>query len=240
MLTLEKNAKGQDISLRLRDRERMVSRSFLIALAIAGALHLFGALIFHIQPFRIGHEMKIFPPAVVDSDISFEQLDGGIVTDLEGNPKKQRYFLMPPLAKPALPEVPAPPRTILINETPFFADSSNPFLSIESENRPSPFTEKSIQFLTPLQINLAGGLTELDLITKLPPSIETDAAVNHYAARFNVRVNRGEIFWIRPEGEFGNTALKEEAKEVLENLRFKSDPRILSGIVEIILTKEAV
>src|SRR3984885_13435148 len=70
MLKLEKIAKTMEISITLRHRDSFFSPALMTAFAIAIALHLVAGILFEVRPFKIKGSQIVFPPALVDVDIS--------------------------------------------------------------------------------------------------------------------------------------------------------------------------
>lgn len=235
MLKLEKVAKTLEISITLRKRERLFNRALLQAFAFAAALHLVGLLLFHVSPFKITGNQGLIPPIVVDADISLGP-EAAVIAQIESEDTVPRAIREPKGSSFTFPDVPFTDPNVLPLSTPGKRPSDkNPLVPLEKEILTDALLETKRNH-APIELHISGPLAQapLNTLSLGRPSIHLQEP---YRAMYDVRLDEttGSIFWLKPLHTPVNSALDQQAEQILRELRFaEGSPSISeSGMVEI-------
>lgn len=104
MLQLEKISKTREVNISLRNKTPLLNSTFLQALAIAIAFHLVGAFVFQIKPFFVSKVDMIFPPVIVNTDLSI--FDRTAVAQVKKDERGKNFPLEPQYSQIEFPEMP--------------------------------------------------------------------------------------------------------------------------------------
>lgn len=240
MLHLEK--KRKDISVCLRDRQKLFSRTFLYALGFALSIHLLAALIFHIHPFII-LENTLFAPTVVEADLRFvEEPEGSILAYMEKEEHPSRYFLEPTPSDIQIPQLEFKSEKqyeYLIEPNVFV----NPFESIEEDLFAFLDIDRPPMSVPAIQVKLCGELQEkvlsnfnLEAVSRLKIDFQSTRS---FRANYHVRVDgsTGKIFWYMPASPLEESAQRVSEK-IFQQISFKPDPAlfVFAGEIEVVIT----
>lgn len=250
MLKLERKSKRSEVSVSIKDCGRLLTPSFLYALGIAFAIHLFGVILFQISPFKIGHVETIFPPIQVNVDY-LPLIDSGVLAELENEPS-----VMPPIPEPKMstPKIYGmlliepkkyivnPKITNVLNFHSNKLEAWNDYSDIISLE--APFPEKT----KPLTIHLFGQLTEKEYTLgnfdpkESLPKITQDLGYKKVAVSYRVKIEdrEGKIFWYQQITSPEKKKTGKFAEKVLMAMQFEkiADGFISEGEVEIEFLEE--
>lgn len=245
MLKLEKVSKSMEISISLRDEERFFNRPFLKALALALLIHLAAAMLFQIRPFTILGSQMLFPPAQVDTDISYTS-DGGVFANLDHEEVVSFPIGEPKETFPKFPPVPDDMEWMLSSLSLFpIASTQNPFKFLESRWLEPDVISWAKQKIggNPIQVFPSKQLAERMVINE---GIEPFDPRQTYSILFDVQVDdrTGTVCWYeikKIEGSI-DRELNLEAENILRRMRFNSLEHsfITSGEIEIRFIEESV
>lgn len=246
MLKLEKIAKTLEISITLRQRERIWSKAFVQALIIAIGLHIFAGLLFNVRLAKIMGSQTVFAPILVESDLSTLP-DNSVIAQLDTDEVLPRHIKEPKGSKPALPSIPVKPgfgKDMHLNRT---CDSDcDTFQALEAKmynlefSLSLPSTGSSTK---PVIIQTSGRLDHENLVTEgwenMDLSPLSTLANRSYRKTYNVRIENktGCAFWFEPDCPGANdSSLDSLAENILKNMRFetKENAFVTAGTIEII------
>ena len=235
MLKLEKIAKSLEISIFLKKRDSFFSASLLKAFGIAIALHLFAGLVFTVSPFRIIGSQSIFPPVLVDTELT-TIAENVVVAQVDTEEISPRYIKEPRQAALHMPPLPTT-RTL---EHPAIAVQSpecNALQCAITERELSPLDIVSLQQnkvkKQPIEIVMSGDLAERSIVES---GLTTAQSAYFSPTRlvFSVQVDdrSGTIFWYEPHFYAENMVIGEK---ILKDLRFQmiADSFVTVGEIEI-------
>jgi hypothetical protein len=241
MLKLEKVKKTAEISLILRPREGLFNLLFLKALSIALGLHLIAGSFFHIRHYQLIENPLVFPPVVVDADLTLSNVD--VRADLESEELFSHFYWEPPETKPTLPLIPVTNRYIkpdfiqkefalsahLMNR---LSGEAPAFEQVWFTGPESKKTMPSIELSGPLhqKILLDNGLNHVDVKNDLSEDIKIV---------YEVRLDTfsGTLFWFKPISAIPSNALKSYLEKILNTIQFEPESigSIVSGEIAIAL-----
>jgi hypothetical protein len=254
MLKLERIAKTRELSILVRAKTTLFTKTFLFALAYAIFIHVLGLFIFQIAPFKINYQQSTFPPVSVATEIPIHQ---GVYTTNELLEKENPIaaYLLAPV--PERPTLPIASQALPQRNMEYIKQSSplnNPFLALENQLEPEHVGKIKAP---PVSVILSGAIAELEF--KLDEKNVKKAYENEdkmkltglstssiFRFHFNVQVEQdhGQIFWWEMTkgeggnavGGTGNTSMQEQAIKILMGLQFTPKPEqvILPGEVEIV------
>lgn len=236
MLRLVK-ARGKEIHVKLRNREKWFSPLLVRAFVIASLFHLLALALFRIHSMFNTQEYFL-PPSIVETD-------GGPIDDVVAymeEPGKKRYFFAPAPSRLTLPEMPSPQFVREVESIKAGDLSHNPFVHIETGydfiNFDPPITSPK-----GIQIHVSGELARVPLLE--PAHVLVDKLskelkpVSNSKIVYTVQVESrtGKIFWYMPEKR---TAVKEAQQfgdKIVSLIRFKPNRNafVYTGAIEIIL-----
>jgi hypothetical protein len=242
MLKLKKSAKSRELSIILRDKPSLLTKTFFFALGYALFIHFSAFFLFHISPFKIGYEESIFPPVIVATDFPFLGTFDNVSIHLADEEAIPSYIIAP---EPSLPE----PFALIDHASstqggtlfdPFFSIEDNVGIQHSDTLFTSPTPKKAVA------IALSGGLAERILLDQknIDEDLKTIAADQQRSMLpqrfdFSVQLERstGKIFWWEEIGidHSSDRRLYLLAVELLKSLQFNVDPRdfVDLGDVEI-------
>ncbi|MCP5507847.1 MAG: hypothetical protein H7A37_06065 [Chlamydiales bacterium] len=232
MLKLEKTKKHRDVAVRIRKRDRFLTRGFLISLAVTLLLHVSAAYIFHISLFNLPGSENPLPPITVTT--AADDSDAIHVAGSNERLQANTFGLEPqrsPLVLPsALPEKNA---DSLLSAATSYRFSS--FLPPELP-RPDP-----IMLTVPsAEVTFYGPLADLPITsdgTENFEEIATTAPVRYERLTFEVQMDPGSgtFFWVRPLSRTTSRYREQLAQQILKKVRFKKNafPAITTGYAEV-------
>ncbi len=243
MLKLERIDNTQKIAIRIQHKERFLNRIFLIALAVALALHLLPLTLFTVTPFRLNYIHQDLPPATVSAHT--ENNDTLVNTSAE-----EMDLSIKNLGLIALPETP-----LLIQER-FSTLKPEIQLTKETFSSLDPFQQEyfattplsSIQLPTtysPLTIDVSGPLATYSLILtdqlkkQLEPRvIEGNALQEKVVFAVQYEGTTESLFWYEPLELSKNKKINALAEKLIPLLKFQNAPHELftSGEVTLYFT----
>ncbi len=248
MLKLEKVAKTRELSVILRDKPALMSRSFLVALCYALFCHLFALLLFQISPFKISYEASIISPVLVASEF-FSDPHQQISVHYDENSIVPDYLIVPRMMPSKLPAVLRQSDLVSKDIIKPEIASKSAFVALEDRieiqpmiNILSPKTKNS-----PFHAKASGIIAERDVIINQEQSrgkIERFALLNpstklnsSYNLTFSVMVeqSQGEIIWWEAQNENNDPKIYWLMISLLENLGFEkgSHQTIEKGKIEL-------
>ena len=239
MLRLEKTTASGPAHVTAREHARLLTPTFLQALALAFCLHLFGFLLFHVQPFRINQTNTLFPPVQVNIEIALP--DSAIFADLEMENLRQAIVPEPAWPEPLIPRLslnsPDHNDVFAIErpfpKTPITIDSQEELISEWVSLEPTvPSIPK-----TP-RVNLYGPLAGRTLLPgTLPPPAFPSRKETTERLVYAVKVDdhTGKVFWSVPDV---GGKLNEQAETILNNLRFEplAGGFVTEGQIEFVIS----
>lgn len=231
MLKLERNTRNGMINIIIRDKEYLFTSSFLIALAIAIGIHFILILLFHVVPFKMSWNDKIFTPTQVESDAILGDSAVAIF-----NPSLQTLRGLPPLppSRPTLLRNPkflaAHPITYTLKEHP----SDYKFIQIEQpiyQPEFNPIVYHELQ--KPLKINISGILGQFEPISTIVDNLSMPQFTFKDGSQrviFSVLVEgkNGKIFWFETIERAPDVAMNRYAEKILREMKFPSDPNLMT------------
>lgn len=240
MLKLEKSPKTHEITLSIREPNRFFTKTLLIALGWALALHLGGYLFIQIQPFKLLPSFT-FPPVNVETTTPFDQLSLQI--------KSEEAFLdsIPP---PPMPQAvfPLAPDTFLLDEESalggYYKNLSSSFLfdSLERTALPIlPPVSMPIEY-TPLQIHVSGNLASRKILEEPDPIKKVaQGTLHYYRSSYDVQIDplTGQIIWYEKKLSSGNERIDHLAENKLLSLKFLADRSQdnITGTIDFFVTE---
>lgn len=242
MLKLEKVARDNQINVIFRDKNHLLTRPFLTALAIALGIHLLIVIVFHISPIKIRWTNTTVIPSLVEIDPASSRQQGSIVAASTGTGVQPRHLFLEP--KPASPAIPPLPVYLPGRQIDFAQQQNilvNPFSLIEQEiYRPSFPPAAYIRPHQPILVVIAGplsrkkilnnGLSEATLAA-LPRTSTPQRAV------YSVLVDEqtGHIFWMEQKQKIDSKTLERIADKILKDLEFSKEHGtfVTSGEIEL-------
>lgn len=234
MLKLEKLRRSDPVAIRLREKEKLFTRAFTIALAIALAFHLSLFVVFKIQPFNSGSSF-LFPPVQVESALPnsshttlqvYNHQDKEdfelFLQDHPVFPKQQEDLFRVQLEHSRPLTIPASFRVL-----------EERFIPIRS----SPMMGKTQQF----QFFISGPLAGRQLISKadLPSLPINGKKLSQAEAFYQVQIDpeTGTLFWYEIIQATGRKEIDALFEQFLKTLRFSAEPLLehLKGEVHFIM-----
>lgn len=241
MLRLEKK-RHHEITVFLRDKERVFNRTFLYAFGIALGMHLFAVLIFHIHPF-ISLGDRILPPTMVEIDSNgMEDLNSGALAVIEQEGGFKPY-LLPRASDPKISMKMSPPPVLQVEYVASKNVLSHSFSSIEEDWSylvQSDASEQKRQ--EPIHVHISGKLADVPLVKNGSQEITTLQLDNllpseSYLAVYEVQVDRktGRIFWYTALHSDRLQTVDAWAERMLQQMVFQADPEafVSKGEIEI-------
>lgn len=243
MLKLERVSHDNQISVTVRDRQQLFTRSFLIALSSALAIHLAVVILFHISPIKIRWNYPPPFPIIVEADLTFSK-DSTILANANIDPKLQTSYIEP---KPSLPALPTFPAFLAVHDIEYINEKKrfiNPFLEIEKEiYQPSmviPIPKIPRKTIT---LQISGPLAKRTVVNNnlndrslpsIPASLQLDKQLST-SYSVNVEEDTGRIFWYEQTQKTGCPVLDSFALSILRDLQFLIKPTnfVTSGEIEI-------
>lgn len=252
MLRLEKSGRNREIHVSLGHKESFVSRSFLYAFFIALSLHLIGGLVFKVQLFKLIQSEYLFPPYVVDTDITLESVQSHLVNaDIQTQKYKAAYLQPPKTSSPVLPEMPLPK---LISQLEYIKEEEAPehaFISFET-NPVDYFSSRGHTIeIPPVSLHLYGpiagkeifenSLADPELLPYFKSQKISPQDLEQKSLRYHVQIEEktGRIFWFEPDFAIERKDRQLLAEKILKHLRFapqKNSSFVSTGEIEILFS----
>lgn len=240
MLKLEKASREQ-ISITMRDKERLFTRPLAIAFAIALGYHLLFLILFHVVPLKLHVSQTIFPPVQVEIDGNQE------VAVLANIDSQQMYSSGLPERNPVLPALPSRPSYSEERFLEYFQEQArnwNPFQQLEQSVYQPEFMPLVHDVVPPIRILISGPLSEIELvddgIDKVFPTLRGNSQQNEWKVSYHVMVKEqtGRVFWFEPVIQTHIQAIDHFAEQVLRDLRFNpmKDAFVTAGDIELMFT----
>lgn len=242
MLKLQRNSREGTISVIIRDKEYLLTRPFLLALAIAIGIHLGLILLFHIAPFNIDFNERVLTPTQVQADNTGESI---IIAELAPTAPSIRGLPPVPSSYPSLSQ---PPKFLAyrpIAHRKIDNQANVAFTKIEQKIYVPEFIPTLHRALqSPFQIAVSGILGDYTLITdgmenQIIPKSKTGSTRIIYSVLVEGRT--GKIFWFEPSQHAHEAAIDKFAEKILRKMKFASDPKAIaiSGSIEMQFNEEA-
>lgn len=236
MLKLEKSSHLNDVTVRIRERDRFFDSLLLKALAIALFFHLSALILFQVTPFSLT-STYLFPPAKVQSKSPSRTLSA-IATP---TPDDLADFMPPSMSLIPSLEMADLPQDFSL--APLRALDPDAFQPMEEELW--PIWEAPLKLhLEEARIRLAisGDLSQHPLIASDPLLNQKQpfnaASVPVYVT-YSVQIDdeTGEVFWFERLQSSGNRDIDQETEKIVLNLRFKPDPSFehVKGILDFVV-----
>jgi len=233
MLRLEKGRRSDPVAIRLRQKDRLFTRTFTVALAIAVTFHLSLFVLFKIQPFNMGSSYR-FPPVSVESALPNTS---HIALEINKNQDDEDVWLL-------LRDNPVMPK----QDAELFRDKESrdalalPSSFIALEERyigvPSTATAESTRRL---QLFVSGPLSARELLSRVPESIipTNGKKLTSLEARYQVQIDpeTGSLFWYDKSVSTGQMEIDVQLEKILSTLRFSTEPLLehLTGEIHFIM-----
>lgn len=247
MLRLEKIAKTLEISITLRERETVFSKTFLKALFIAIALHLMAGLMFHVRFIKISPSQTLFPPSFVEADLSLA-LDSGVTALVEEEEIQPKHFVEPKGSKPKIPRIPMNTVEQILELPSPKVSNHNLFAGLESDIHyvTFPLLSKISKSAPHVKIYISGGLDPESLIQEGWEGLDLNPistlSSSYYRTLASVRLDckEGTLYWFEFKTERTNKDLDNLSEEILKNINFKPQDHIAAamGEIEIVFFKD--
>lgn len=242
MLKLEKAAFDKPITIRLRKRDLFFSRSMMMALGIACALHLSGALLFRIRQNSADKAWRFKGPILVAADIRHSAAAVSSTAAIPGNDPLSCAW--PDVSTPAMPTmgrtaiaVPTMPVEKPDAISPDFGMLGGPTY------KPGPSGISMIQWQPMAAVKLCGMVETLTLedsgLSTMAVPRPVKGPTDRLVASFEVQVDAtsGTIFWTNQTHTVDSTDANNFAAQVLSNIRFHPKPSqigsVVTGTVEV-------
>lgn len=233
MLKIERH---REISLHLFPSEKLLTRTFWIALGIAIGFHLLFFLCFKVKTLVFPDQGHALSPAQVQIEApKLTESSKQTVALIEQEKSPWRGIPEPKSSIPSFPStqsVSSPVSLELANASPL-----HPFSQIETK---TPDLISSHQIHTSPQLYLSGELSLDDLIDTGLKSLPSEPQRQEtYVLRYSIKVDqqRGQIFWFEPLHNPYNPSIEKQAEKVLTQIKFKRKNTgfISSGEIEMVL-----
>lgn len=240
LLRLEKDKQQKSVNIRLRDRERRLTPTFLTAFAIACTMHLFGVVLFQVAPFKVAYATGPIPPAEVSVDFSsFQKM--GVSAEVPIMDATEMFALKPPIHAPTLRKsiplfesqvpLPSPAGNTTCSSVLGCVQASPIPLKLFCPKEPLHDSKVKMVFSE----NLSHRLYQTDV--KRYESFPEETPLSRYFGRYQVKVEgrTGRIFWFQPTVPFERRRAQKVAENLLKRVRFVPSSRdgIVSGEVEL-------
>lgn len=233
MLKLQKASREGIVSIIVRDKEQVLTKPFLIAFAIALAIHLGLMTLFHVAPFTIGVSHTVFPPTRVEANVGLKE---SAIADLQPVVPTLRGLPPPPTTSPSLAHEP-----LFLSYRPMEYHKAEmatqvTFVEIEKNIYEPTFSPLSSPAQEPLRIVVSGVLAEYEMKSMQPQAL---SAPIHDPLRMvysvMVKANTGKIFWFETQQESRTAAINQFAEALLRDMTFSIDPKmvVVRGEVEL-------
>lgn len=248
MLKLERVSHDNQISVGLRDKKQLFTRSLVTALSIAVGLHLLLLVLFNVSPIKIRWGNSSFLPVMVEADVSSPN-DSLVLASINHNLQPRTNLLEP---KPSLPAFPASPTFLPSRQMEFISEkvhTANPFSQIEKAIYQPTFPPSRQQSVSkPIQLVISGPLATKTILKNpvdqvvlpaLTSSVKQNARdkMDHLRVIYSVQVDEqtGRIFWTEQKQKTDIPQLDLLAESILKNLQFVSTPASVatSGEIEL-------
>jgi hypothetical protein len=232
MLKLEKVSKTLEVSISLRQRDRIFNRSLLQALLIALLIHGAALLLFPIAVAKISHSQLELPPVRVAADLS----EGKVSTQLEQEELPPAYFLIPKSLTDSPPPLPSTKIATLQRASPL---DLMIFDSWDEERR-HPLHElldPKPHFNSPVTVTLSGPLS-FRRLHGTHPSLPSPLPEGLYRVVFHVEMENstGQIFWYENSVAASDKQINKLAEQMVQEMRFEpiQNGFVTEGEVEFI------
>jgi hypothetical protein len=243
MLKLEKNS-NQEITFKIRDKEKIFNRTFMNAFFLAMGLHLFAIIIFQVKPFGLANSDLILPTISVETD---KVLNKNQIATAETRIAEifSRGILEPALSQISLPDI---PKNTFISHIEFIHKNNSllhPFIELEQEYH-KPWLGK-IEFpiiSQPLLIKASGRLANRKFSSPLveewndlyKEELFPKNSLKKYRVIFLVEIEdkTGEVFWFTAKETSENNLVNKIAEKFIHEIIFekKDSSFISSGEIE--------
>lgn len=246
MLKLQQRAcSHRDITIRFRNNERFLNKSFMYAFLVALAMHFLGMGLISVDSMKV--------KALVHHTAVAIEADMGIPLDVKGTTAKlkvdeqgllPRYILEPEMAIPSLPQLPQivlDSRTQNVKIPTIFKEQ---FTQLERVPYVSPIESLSFVYgRVPVKVRVFGDLAQRRVFlqkAQIPtPYFEQMLPVGEKIVKIEIHVDdsRGEVFWFEVKQSSYNDKLDKFALEVVSHMLFnrKKSSFVTKGEVEVVL-----
>lgn len=237
MLRLERSSRDKLINIFVRDKERFLSKPFMIAFSIAFGFHLFLLLIFHVSPFIFTGDV-IFPPANVVADTALSR--EGTVAIIDSSSQWIKGLPQPPASSPAVGGTPAFTVTRPMAKGEDLHVDDRLFAEMEQSVYLPKFDPLKPAKPAAFSFIISGMAAAVPIVEGSPLNgaglTDLIAAVNEDARTvFAVMVDgrTGKVIWYEPLERSGKTKLDKFAENVLAELTFAKNSAGLAASGEI-------
>lgn len=243
MLKLEKISKTLDISISLRQRDRILNRNLLQALAIALGLHLAALVIFPVALTKFSGSQQVLPPVSVAAILP-HLTDSDVSAEIEDEEISPRYLPAPNSRMPTLTLI--PPSTVAPIAMTERQENFPSFAALEEEERHPlhDFLDPQPHFDQPVTVLVSGPLGRHKRVDSPCNLADLPSGMFRVVFRVMMENRSGTIFWFeRKEGT--NENVNRFAENLLQNINFElvqevaQQAFVTEGEVEIILSKMA-
>jgi len=238
MLKLEKNK--HQLTVIIRDKERLYTRTFLKAFFLAASIHILLLTLFHVTPFKLPFGETTYPPVQVDADTFLKNTLAS--ANMDYTPKINSN--LPPMPTP-LPKMPEHPLFLAWQHMEYLKESKssgNPFSQIEKEIYHPNYTPIAKAQQSPINMIVSGNLGGRPLIEngldrEKISAIKSISMGEEKRAIFSVLVegHSGKIFWQESKQLTSIAALDRLSENILRDCLFDKDPQafVIEGEIEL-------
>lgn len=240
MLKLEKSS-SKPVYISIRENTRLLTPTFLQALAVAFSLHVFAVILFHVQPFRINQANTQFPPVQVNIEIALPE--SAIFAELKDANSHQIAVPEPDWPKPSIPylSLNSPNHLEIFTSgeimpmDPFHLDFHEQLIGSWIKMDPAPIAQRKVPLL-----EIRGPLASRPVVAGTLPELSTPKK-NGKSIRlvYSVKVDdeSGHVFWYFPKTHPLDKKVEDDAVAILEALKFEpvSEGFVTQGEIELVL-----
>lgn len=234
--------KDRHISLRFYVKERLFTKTFLQALAIAVGFHLVGLIFFHISPLQHHDSLWVFPPAFVESEVQKNVLSGTIAR-LEKEKVSWRGISFPKPSFPSYPNLAIPKEPFKLNQQTTLP-LAPPTLFAQIEKKAELTIESfALQRNNPLQLKTSGPLAQHELLEhhlkEAEEGLKKTTLSGTFLLQYSIQMDSrsGRVFWFATEHQPLHPLLEQVGESILQSLRFAQSDKgfATTGNIEILI-----
>lgn len=232
MLKIERLSKDRKISITVKDRTKLFTPRFALALALAFAVHFLGAVLFHIDLGVLSTARDSLSAMIVSSDHTIWSKASPHFA--EQAPIDNPYLVLAPPVGP-IPTSYFPAIRSHLFKTQTRVEKLETALATSID---IPKKEPVADHLVPIRLHLSRGLSLQQYSLEVPQLI----ARQGFSAHLEVKVDpsTGKIFWMDWKQSNGDRKTNHEIEELLKSLKFKLDSQIniAKGEIDIFTVPE--
>ncbi|MEI8366327.1 MAG: hypothetical protein WCF65_07900 [Parachlamydiaceae bacterium] len=237
MLKLERKSRDGQVNLLMCTRERLFTRSLIIAFALALGLHSLFIILFHVSPFKIRVIETLFPPIGVEAYPSINVDGSAVVAEVTTRPLSIQGIPIPERSQPVAAVHPLYSMTRPRVYGPGKDSADYPFSRMEKEAYFPDLVVTRKKNRVPVAIVVSGELAGRGVIADVADgSLQTVAVSSELRVIYDVRVDgrSGKVFWFEPIQRANVPSIDRAAESMLRRMAFTkgTDTQVTDGTIE--------